>query len=527
MSRNKSVMTHAQNQVPRANIPRSSFDLSHGYKTTFDAGFLVPFVTLECYPGDTINLRAHAFARLATPIKPVMDNMFMETFFFSVPVRQVWTNWPQFNGEQENPGDSTDFLVPTITTAAGITEGSVYDYMGIPPGIAGLTFNALLLRADAHIYRQWFRDQNLIDSPPLNVGDGPDAEGDYTLRRRRKRMDYFSGALPFPQKGDPVQIPLGGEADVKTNLPAAAGIFVREQNAIPVETRHVMFSDGTSGNITFQSASNGQTTLIADLTTATGVTINDLRQSVQIQKLLERDARGGTRFPEILKSHFGVTDPMMLVLQRPLFLGGGSTRININPVAQTTDTLETAAGDTPQGNLAGFGTASFSGHGFTHSFTEHSFVIGYVNVRADLTYQQGLERHWSRQTRFDFMWPAFVGLGEQALLNKEIFAQGTAGGTADDEVFGYQERFAELRYKPSLITGAFRSSAAAPLDVWHLSQDFATLPSLNESFIEDNPPIDRVIAVPAEPHFLFDSYINIRAARALPLYGTPGLLDHF
>jgi len=489
---------------------------------------LVPILSLEVLPGDTINCRAALFGRLATPLKPILDNLHLETFFFFTPYRQVWTNWTKFHGEQVNPGDSTDFVVPIVIDYAGSASGPIYDYFGIPP-VADLQFSSLPFRCYNHIYNNWFRDQNIIDSVSLATGDGPNYVADYELQRRRKRRDYLTSVLPWPQKGPEVVVGLGGFAPV-----ISAG------DGIPTFTvgggagGGTLQGEVTSGNAKFATAPNGtsdanwdETKLQADLASATSVSINDLRESFQIQRLLERDARSGTRYPEILRSHFGVTDPMMLVHQRPLYLGGGSTMINISPVQQTSGTAadpETGYTGTVQGNLAAFGTVSATNHGFTYSATEHGHIIGLVNVRADLTYQQGLERYWSRQTRFDFYYPALAHLGEQAVLNKEIYAQ---GGAEDDNVFGYIPRWDEYRFKQSQITGLFRSSASASLDVWHLAQDFATLPVLNQAFIEENPPIDRVVAVPSEPDLLLDVYFKIRAARPLPLFGTPGLIDHF
>lgn len=512
----KSVMQHSFQNVPKAEINRSSFDRSHGYKTTFDAGYLIPFYTDEALPGDTFNLSATLFARLATPIKPFMDNLFCETFFFSVPVRQIWDNWEKFNGEQENPDSSTDFIVPRMQGSTPSVE-SLDDYFGIPVGVSGSTPNALHYRAYNHIYNNWFRDQNLIDSAVWVSGDGPDGNGIYNLLRRRKRPDYFTSCLPWPQKGDPVTVPLGDSAPVLTSGVTNDVIGI-QQPGIPGSSYTI---NNTPNPSQLGTPISTDANLYADLSAATGFTINDLRQSFQIQKMLERDARGGTRYPELLKSHFGVTDPQMLVLQRPEFLGGSSQPININPVAQTTE--EVSSG-TVQGNLAAYGTMTMRNSGFTKSFTEHCVLIGIVNVRADLTYQQGLNRMWSRQTRFDYYWPALQGLGEMAVLNKEIYRQDTA---ADDLVFGYQEAWGDYRYKPSLITGKMRSTDPTSLDIWHLSQEFSELPVLGQDFIEDNPPIDRVIAVQDEPHFLLDAYFKLRCARPMPTYGVPGLIDHF
>lgn len=519
----KSSNQHLFSQIPRADIQRSSFNRSHGYKTTLDSGYLVPFFVDEVLPGDTFNLKATLFGRLATPAVPFMDNMYLETFFFFVPNRLVWDNWQKFNGEQKNPGDSTDFLIPTLE--AGKHEvGSIADYFGIPTGVSLDKINALPFRAYNLIYNEWFRDENLQDSLEVLTGDGPDPINKYNLVRRGKRHDYFTSCLPWPQKGPGVELPLGTTASLtgSANIPVVSNagavngdVSLRDGawNRIVPSGTYQPFSP--TANLTEANL----TGLKVDLSEATAVTINSLRQAFQLQKLYERDARGGTRYTEILRAHFGVISPDAR-LQRPEYLGGSSTRININPVQQTSATDTTS----PQGNLAAYGVLGDKVNGFTKSFVEHGYIIGLVNVRADLTYQQGLNRMWSRQTRFDYYWPALAHLGEQAVLNKEIYAQGTAD---DDKVFGYQERWAEYRYFPSQITGKFRSTYAQSLDVWHLAQEFAELPKLNAEFIVDNPPVARVLAVQNEPQILLDCYFSLSCVRPMPIYSVPGLVDHF
>lgn len=517
MARIPSVMSHSFSQVPKAEIPRSSFDRSSGRKTTFDAGYLVPVFCDEVLPGDTYNLSATFFARLATPLHPVMDNMRLTSFFFFVPFRLLWTNWQRFMGEQDNPGDSTDYLVPQmLAPVGGYAANTIYDYFGLPTQVAGFTHWSFPLRAYNLIYNEWFRDQNLQNSVTVLKGDTNDPTATYTLLRRGKRHDYFTSSLPWPQKGPGVDIPLGTSAPVVSDAAPTNTIGITNSSGNVV----AMANDPPPNVFMTGTAVASNLAMYADLTNATAATINQLRQAFQVQKLYERDARGGTRYTEIIRAHFNVVSPDAR-LQRPEYLGGGQSPINVYQVPQTSasDTQPT-----PQGNLAAFGTASGSNHGFTHSFTEHGIIIGLISVQADLNYQQGLERFWSRRTKFDFYWPALSHIGEQAVLNKEIYCQGTA---ADDEVWGYQERYAEYRYKPSTITGEFRSNFAQSLDTWHLAQDFSTAPALNAAFIQDDPPIDRVIAVTDEPHFIMDSYMRLRCARPMPVYGVPGLIDHF
>lgn len=525
--------------VPSADINRSRFDRSSALKTTFDAGKLIPVFVDEVLPGDSFNMNATAFARLATPLKPIMDNLYLDTHFFFVPNRLLWKDFPEFMGERPTPDFDPDTVThPTLQyTNTGSDDDflELAQYFGLPRISQDQTapieaISSLPFRAYNLIWNEWYRDQNLQEPAPINIDNNIDSREDFKLLPRGKRHDYFTSALPWPQKGDPVEIPIGDEAEINlssgyVDIPSitVSGNMSLKSNSVkpPEVDEYGVYS--LSGNRTYVGTVPAQNNVpltiqgTADLSSATAISINSLREAFQIQKLLERDARGGTRYIELILSHFGVVSDDAR-LQRPEYLGGGTQVVNINPVANT-------AGDAaPQGNLSAYAT-SLGNARFNKSFTEHGIIIGLVSARADLTYQQGIERMWSRKTRYDYYWPSLSHLGEQAVKNKEIyFSQDTE---EDEGIFGYQERYAEYRYKPSRITGKFNSLDAQSLDPWHLSQEFANLPKLNEEFITENPPISRVVAVPAEPDFLADFWFNLRCDRPMPIYAIPGFIDHF
>ena len=516
------------NRAPTVDIPRSTFDLSFPWKTCFDSGLLIPIPPIEVLPGDSIALRLFALTRLATPIHPTMDNLRLSSFFFFGPNRLAWKNWQKFMGEQENPGDSTDYTIPQMV-AATYAEGSTWDYMGVPTNTPNpITISAIPNRLMARCWNEWFRDENLQDSIVWDDGDGPDLNSNYGLKRRGKRKDYVSSCLPWPQKGPATEIPIGTAAPVlgigivnPDTVSTNPGELIRESDGSLREYTTGRLTSAASGiALEADGTPSGYPTIWADLSAATGATINDWREAFQIQKLKERDARGGTRYVELLQSHFRVISPDFR-LQRIEYLGGGVSPVEMRSVPQTSSTDAT----TPQGNLSAYGESHVANHGFTKSFVEHGYIIGFVSVQADINYQQRLDRHWSRLTKYDFYWPALQALGEQPVYNREVYADGSAD---DDLVWGYQERWAEYRTSLGKITNAFRSNSAQTLDAWHYALDFQTRPALNNIFVEDTPPVKRTVALTGnEPEFIMDAWFDIKAARPMPVYSVPGYIDHF
>lgn len=525
-----SPMKHAFSRVPVLDIPRSVFDRSRSYKTVFDSGYLVPVFFDEVLPGDTMELSTSALIRMTTLAVPFMDNIRCSLHFFAVPNRILWSHWVNFMGEKDSPDDSTEYVTPKIVMTSGSSAGnplrSIYDYMGVAIGAEGNTINNFLGRSYNQIWNRFYRDQNQQDPVTVDLGDGPDDLVNYNLLKRGKPYDYFTSCLPWPQKGPAVDIPLVGNAPVRWST-FSGSMTADDQFAVWNTSGTPAYTTGygsTEGVITGNTPPNSSQNAYADLSQAASATINQLRQSFQVQAIYEIDARGGTRYPEMILSHFGVHNPDSR-MQYPEYIGGGHFPIDVSALAQTS---ATGVDGTPLGELAGVGVGNVHGIGFRHSFTEHCVVIGLVCAAADLTYQQGTHRMWYRSTRFDYYFPAFAHLGEQAVLNREIWTQGTAGDSnpdgSDTDVFGYNEYASEYRYGQSFITADMRSDAPNSLDYWHLSQDFADLPKLSSAFIEENPPIDRVVAVTSEPQFRGDFFFKVRHVRPLPVYSVPGTI---
>lgn len=528
-------------QVPQALNQRSEFDRSFKHTTTLDSGYLVPIFNDEILPGDTISLSTTLFARLATQIVPFMDNSYVEFHLWFVPRRLVWDNWQKFMGERVNPGDSIDFLVPKVTAPTGGCEAqSLLDYIGMSILVDNVKIDACYPRACNLIYNEWYRDENLQDSLKVPLDDGPDDPSIYNLFRRGKRGDYFTNALPSPQKGPAATLPLGQTAAVIGNgktfgltngtsnggfvaHPSGSGDVIPEPwtGAYGTNVGTNSYSSGSrlSSNLTLGVTTDPEFSgLIADLTTAVAPTINTIRNSIALQQFLEKDMFGGTRYIELIFSHFGVVSPDGR-LQRPEFLGSFVSSLNQNTVAQTSQTTQ-GTNSSPLANLAAYSVFSVNGQRIVHSFTEHGILIGFCQIRADISYQYGIERHLSRETRYDFFWPSLAHLGMQEIKNKEIYAQGT---DEDDGIFGYCPRYEEYRTKQNRISGKLNSRYPQSLDYWHLAQKYDSLPKLNSDFIQDKPPFERVIAVQDEPQFILDADFEYYHARPIPMYGTPGL----
>ena len=551
------VRGHRFSDAPAMYMKRTKFDRSHVYKTTFNSGKLIPVLIDEVLPGDTTRMSVNYFARLATPIKPIMDNIYLDWFFFFVPNRLVWEHWQNFCFEQEDPDDSTDYVIPTVTAignSGNAYTGSLWDYFGLPvntpgnlSGISALPFRGVYL-----IYNEWFRDENLQKSVKIQKGDANEVLDSarsseqpswvfssatnivpgFACPPRGKRHDYFTSALPWTQKGPGVSIGLAGTAPIQgtatLTMPNGVNLLDRQSGNLYASVVGTAVRSGSGVSSVWYESGTGKTSVsnvssdgwFANLDESSIFTINSLRTAFQMQKFYERLARGGSRYTEVLRSFFGVVSPDAR-LQRPEFLGSFTKMVNVNPIAQTSATDDTS----PQGNLSAYGVTAAKFHGFTKSFVEHGYIFGFVCARADLTYQQGINKMWLRSTVYDFYWPTFAHLGEQAIELREIYAQGS---DSDTTVFGYQERYAEYRYKPSQITGKFRSSVVnGSFDKWHLSQFFKNAPTLNEEFIIENPPINRIIAVTDEPEFLLDIGFRYTTVRPMPMFGTPGLVDHF
>lgn len=552
MNRN-SEYNFAQN--PQVGISRSRFQRNSDNKTTFNTGELIPIYLDEVLPGDTHEIDMACVMRMATPIFPVMDNAFCDFYFFFVPNRLLWKHWKEFMGENKETAwtPKTEYSIPQVTAPAeGWAEGTLADYLGLPTKVKGLSVSALPGRAYGLIYNEWFRNQNVTQPTLVEVTDATttgkndgSATNDSAITlakplKAAKVFDYYTGALPEPQKGEPITIPLTGNAPVKTYIDEGMTILANtvkkdsvtsspwtwggnEALLIQSENGNGIMSGAVTDSYTFANSTAGKTSdrayIGADLSNVTAATINQLRQAFQIQKLLEKDARGGTRYREVLREHFGVISPDSR-MQIPEYLGGYRLPINVSQVIQTSSTDNTS----PLGNTAALSVTTMNKPMFTKSFTEHGFIMGLAVVRTDQTYQQGIERMWSRTGRYDYYWPVLANIGEQAILNKEIYAQGNA---KDDEAFGYQEAWADYRYKPNKVTSLFRSNAQQSLDAWHYAQDYSKLPTLSTAWMEQGEAeMKRTLAVQSQPDFIADFYFMNKTTRCMPVYSIPGLIDH-
>lgn len=522
---------HDFSKGPRASITRSVFKRDHMISTGFNAGYLIPIWRDEALPGDTIQMQATAFGRLTTPFRPFLTPVHLDLHFFACPNRLLWDNWERFNGAQDDPGDSTAFVTPKLQMpAAGFVAGTIYDYFKYPLGVANTVVGDIITAFWARMYNltfnQWYRDENLQDSVTVNRGNGPDALTDCVLLRRGKRHDYFTACLPSPQKGPSVPLVLGTSAPV---VSTADDVTLRV--ASDAGTERAWVGQMTTNDTVIGGAALGADSFIrfgtvtgleTDLSSAISASVNTFIQSMQLQGLLVRDNVGGTRYIELILAHFGVQSDDAR-LQRVEYLGGSSTELGLQPVTQN---APAAGASTPLGNLAATGTFVGRG-GFTKSFTEHCTLLGIISARADLVYHQGIERMDTRSTRFDYYWPALAHLGEQAVLNREIFHQDS---TVSADVFGYIPRYDEYRYKQSGVTGPMRPTTAGTGfgDQYTLCQHFTALPVLDDpAFIQENPPVSRVVISQTEPQFLVDVYFKQTHTRPMPVTSVPATLSRF